>query len=141
MSINSLRSLSHLQLVLEQLSRSEGRRCPIGQASNEVVELLSEHWAIFAPGCQSIIILSTPSSWTLTDVATCRLNINDVPTVLFGLLQGSLPRYSFLYPNVEREWRGSWGFQSRCGVSTQPVRAFPSFFFFGWFLASIRVTD
>jgi hypothetical protein len=40
-----------LQLVLEQLSRPQERRCPIAKASNEVVELLSEHWAIFAPGC------------------------------------------------------------------------------------------
>lgn len=38
------------KVVLEQLSRSEERRCPIAKASNEVVELLSEHWAIFAPG-------------------------------------------------------------------------------------------
>ncbi|KAF8906223.1 ELMO/CED-12 family-domain-containing protein [Gymnopilus junonius] len=38
------------KVVLEQLSRPEGRRCPIARASNEVVELLSEHWAIFAPG-------------------------------------------------------------------------------------------
>ncbi|KAH9479433.1 Engulfment and cell motility protein 1 [Psilocybe cubensis] len=38
------------KIVLEQLSRPESRRCPIGKASNEVVELLSEHWAIFAPG-------------------------------------------------------------------------------------------
>ncbi|KAG5353825.1 hypothetical protein C0989_001942 [Termitomyces sp. Mn162] len=40
------------KLVLEQLSRSPQRRCSIAKASNEVVELLSEHWAIFAPGCQ-----------------------------------------------------------------------------------------
>ncbi|KAG5724910.1 Engulfment and cell motility protein 1 [Termitomyces sp. T112] len=38
------------KLVLEQLSRSPQRRCSIAKASNEVVELLSEHWAIFAPG-------------------------------------------------------------------------------------------
>ncbi|KAJ2934854.1 hypothetical protein H1R20_g2277, partial [Candolleomyces eurysporus] len=37
-------------LVLEQSSRPFEKRCPIGRASNEVVELLSEHWAIFAPG-------------------------------------------------------------------------------------------
>lgn len=37
-------------LVLEQLSRPEERRCPLGKASNEVVELLSMHWNIFAPG-------------------------------------------------------------------------------------------
>jgi len=38
------------KIILEQLSRPEERRCPIAKASNEVVELLSEHWAIFAPG-------------------------------------------------------------------------------------------
>lgn len=38
------------QTVLEQIGRSEERRCPIAKASNEIVELLSEHWAIFAPG-------------------------------------------------------------------------------------------
>ncbi|KAG6910017.1 hypothetical protein DXG01_013739 [Tephrocybe rancida] len=38
------------KLVLEQLSRTPERRCSIAKASNEVVELLSEHWAIFAPG-------------------------------------------------------------------------------------------
>ncbi|KAL0953838.1 hypothetical protein HGRIS_005016 [Hohenbuehelia grisea] len=38
------------KVVLEQLSRAEERRCPIAKASNEVVELLSEHWSIFAPG-------------------------------------------------------------------------------------------
>ncbi|KIY53372.1 hypothetical protein FISHEDRAFT_33437 [Fistulina hepatica ATCC 64428] len=37
-------------LNLSQLSRPQERRCPIARASNEVVELLSEHWAIFAPG-------------------------------------------------------------------------------------------
>jgi engulfment and cell motility protein 1 len=40
------------KVVLEQLSRPRERRCPIGKVSNEVVELLSEHWAIFAPGCE-----------------------------------------------------------------------------------------
>ena len=39
-------------VVLEQLNRPPERRCPIAQASNEVVELLSEHWAVFAPGCK-----------------------------------------------------------------------------------------
>ena len=43
--------LSHLQVVQEQLSRPEERRCPIAKASNEVVDLLSEHWSIFGPGC------------------------------------------------------------------------------------------
>lgn len=38
------------KVIVEQLSRGEERRCPIAKASNEVVELLSEHWAIFAPG-------------------------------------------------------------------------------------------
>ncbi|CAL1714582.1 unnamed protein product [Somion occarium] len=35
------------KIVQEQLSRPEERRCPIAKASNEVVDLLSEHWAIF----------------------------------------------------------------------------------------------
>ncbi|KDQ61372.1 hypothetical protein JAAARDRAFT_190152 [Jaapia argillacea MUCL 33604] len=38
------------EVVLEQLGRAEERRCPVARASNEVVELLLEHWAIFAPG-------------------------------------------------------------------------------------------
>ncbi|KIK61716.1 hypothetical protein GYMLUDRAFT_243399 [Collybiopsis luxurians FD-317 M1] len=38
------------KVVLEQLSRPAERRCPIAKASSEVVELLSEYWAIFAPG-------------------------------------------------------------------------------------------
>ena len=42
-----------LQVVLEQVSRPVERRCPVAKASNEVVELLAEHWAIFAPGCMS----------------------------------------------------------------------------------------
>ncbi|TFK85502.1 hypothetical protein K466DRAFT_494625 [Polyporus arcularius HHB13444] len=37
-------------VVQEQLSRPEERRCPIAKASNEVTDLLSEHWAIYAPG-------------------------------------------------------------------------------------------
>ncbi|KZT27925.1 hypothetical protein NEOLEDRAFT_1154882 [Neolentinus lepideus HHB14362 ss-1] len=41
---------SFSKMVLEQLSRPAERRCPIARASNEIVELLSEHWAIFAPG-------------------------------------------------------------------------------------------
>ncbi|KAF7770389.1 hypothetical protein Agabi119p4_6363 [Agaricus bisporus var. burnettii] len=38
------------KLVLEQSSRPEDRRCPLGKASNEVVELLSVYWNIFEPG-------------------------------------------------------------------------------------------
>lgn len=38
------------KIILEQLSRPPARRCPVAKASNEVVDLLSEHWAIFAPG-------------------------------------------------------------------------------------------
>jgi engulfment/cell motility protein 1 len=45
------------KVVLEQLSRPEERRCPIAKASNEIVELLSEHWAIFAPA------YSTPTTF------------------------------------------------------------------------------
>ncbi|KAJ7247642.1 ELMO/CED-12 family-domain-containing protein [Mycena haematopus] len=38
------------KLIQEQLSRPPARRCPVAKASNEIVEMLSEHWAIFAPG-------------------------------------------------------------------------------------------
>ncbi|TFY79819.1 hypothetical protein EWM64_g4192 [Hericium alpestre] len=38
------------KVVQEQISRPPERRCPLAKASNEVVELLSEYWAIFAPG-------------------------------------------------------------------------------------------
>jgi hypothetical protein len=44
------------QVILEQLSRPAERRCPIARASNEIVELLSEHWMIFAPACQPSLI-------------------------------------------------------------------------------------
>lgn len=40
------------EVVLEQLSRPAERRCLVAKASNEVVELLSEHYQIFAPGCE-----------------------------------------------------------------------------------------
>ncbi|KAJ7836534.1 hypothetical protein B0H13DRAFT_2032068, partial [Mycena leptocephala] len=38
------------KIIQEQLSRPPARRCPVAKASNEIVEMLSEHWAIFAPG-------------------------------------------------------------------------------------------
>ena len=46
------------QRILEQNSRSLERRCPIARASNEVVEILSEHWQVFAPGCKCLPPLS-----------------------------------------------------------------------------------
>jgi hypothetical protein len=46
------------QQILEQNSRSLERRCPIAKASNEVVEILSEHWQVFAPGCACLPPLS-----------------------------------------------------------------------------------
>lgn len=51
--VKLLKHFTHVrqQVVLEQLSRPPERRCPIARASNEIVELLSEHWAIFAPAC------------------------------------------------------------------------------------------
>ena len=44
------------KVVQEQLSRPEERRCPIAKASNEVTDLLSEHWAIYAPGCMFTLL-------------------------------------------------------------------------------------
>lgn len=37
-------------LMLEQQSHPLEKRCQIARASNEVVELLSEHWVLYAPG-------------------------------------------------------------------------------------------
>lgn len=48
------------KVVQEQLSRPEERRCPIAKASNEVTDLLSEHWAIYAPGCAYFSFLGIP---------------------------------------------------------------------------------
>lgn len=41
------------EIVLEQLSRPPERRCPVAKASNEIVELLSEHYRLFAPSYSS----------------------------------------------------------------------------------------
>jgi engulfment and cell motility protein 1 len=41
------------KVVLEQLNRQPERRCPLAVASSEVVELLTDHWSVFAPGCMS----------------------------------------------------------------------------------------
>ena len=66
------------QVILEQLSRGEERRCPIAKASNEVVELLSEHWAIFAPGC----MLSLDVCQQIVNVFTVRFHIHHIPAIL-----------------------------------------------------------
>lgn len=47
------------EIVLEQLSRPPERRCPVAKASNEIVELLSEHYRLFAPSCMSFYALSS----------------------------------------------------------------------------------
>ncbi|KAL7415875.1 hypothetical protein BDY24DRAFT_380361 [Mrakia frigida] len=52
LGLNSLHSFAtgnrdeFSRLVIEQLSRPEERRCPIGRASNETVELLLEFWEV-----------------------------------------------------------------------------------------------
>lgn len=74
------------QLVLEHNSRAPDRRCPIAKASNEVVEILSEHWNIFAPGCTCHHLPAF--SWTPTNVQT-RLHLNFVPAFPAELLQGA----------------------------------------------------
>ena len=45
------------KVIFEQVRRPYERRCPVARASNEVVELLAEHWSIFAPGCKFRTIL------------------------------------------------------------------------------------
>jgi hypothetical protein len=67
------------QLVLEQLSRPDERRCPIAKASNEVVELLAEHWAIFAPGCTR---LQMPMGVHCILNYDIRFDIYDLSTIL-----------------------------------------------------------
>ncbi|KAG5220863.1 Engulfment and cell motility protein [Salix suchowensis] len=57
-------------LVLEQLSRPADRQCPIGKASNEVVELLSEHWSIFAPGFHTLATQFFLRMWGESGAAT-----------------------------------------------------------------------
>lgn len=70
------------QLVLEQLSRPRERRCPIAKASNEVVELLSEHWAIFAPGCTCL--WSAPDLFNLNCIT--RFDIYNLSAFFLGFL-------------------------------------------------------
>jgi hypothetical protein len=65
------------QVVLEQLSRDEERRCPIAKASNEVVELLSEHWAIFAPGCT----FPCDICWYIINIFIDRFHIHHIPAI------------------------------------------------------------
>lgn len=38
------------KVVLEQVSRAPEKRCPVARASNEVVEVLADHWSIFGLG-------------------------------------------------------------------------------------------
>lgn len=85
------------QVVLEQISRPEERRCPIARASNEIVELLSEHWAIFAPGCKPHSCSSVGFDLT----SSFRLNVDDLPTILPELLQGPYLGPQLFFTNVE----------------------------------------
>jgi len=41
------------KVILEQLNRQPERRCPVAMASNEVVELLADHWSVYSLGCKS----------------------------------------------------------------------------------------
>ena len=43
------------KLVLEQLNRQPERRCPIAIASNEIVELLCDHWSLSGLDCKSLV--------------------------------------------------------------------------------------
>ncbi len=77
------------KVVLEQLNRPRDRRCPIAKASIEVVELLCEHWEVFAPGC-------TPRSFFLSFIVLNRLllrfYIHHLSTILFEVYES--PRLS-----------------------------------------------
>ena len=85
------------QQILEQNSRSLERRCPIAHASNEVVEILSEHWQVFAPGCECLPLLWDGSLLK----ANRRFDLNYLSTILSQLLQSSQPRHAVLHPYVE----------------------------------------
>lgn len=78
-----------LKVVLEQLNRPEERRCPVAKASNEVVELLCEHWEIFAPGCMWHFISDIRILCDLTASCNLRFNVNDIPAIFLELLQSS----------------------------------------------------
>ena len=72
----------------------------MAKASNEVVELLSEHWAIFAPGCAflpSLLRIGLPLT------SNYRFNIYNVPAIFPGFLQSPFSCNAFLHPHVERE--------------------------------------
>lgn len=116
-------------VIQEQLSRAPERRCPIVKASNEVVDLLSEHWAIFGPGCKLIFLtygFSLVSS--LISCGSFRLDVDDLPAVLPQLSPRACARDAFLLEDVERERGDKGGFLACCRVSPQPVRpaTFPS---------------
>ena len=99
--VSNVSVLIDYQVVQEQLSRPEERRCPIAKASNEVTDLLSEHWAIYAPGCayQSFLFIApVADTWD-------RLDLDDLPALLPQLLQGARTRDAVLPPHVERERR------------------------------------
>ena len=91
------------KIVQEQLSRPPERRCPIAKASNEVTDLLSEHWAIYAPGCKLIFALAISLHRSSCYELASRLDIDNIPAVLPQHLQGSLARAAILPQNVERE--------------------------------------
>lgn len=119
LSVSGAMVLIYAQVVQEQLSRPEERRCPIAKASNEVTDLLSEHWAIYAPGCAYQCARAVASVPDIGD----RLNLDNLPALLPQLLQGACARDAVLPPHVERERRVEGRLPPAHRAHTQPVRS------------------
>lgn len=84
------------QAVFEQNSRPAERRCPVALASNEVVELLSDHWSIFAPGCKCYLPFPEASQLSLM-IELPRFDIDGIPALLTRFLPRPRSRYSVLH--------------------------------------------
>jgi engulfment/cell motility protein 1 len=61
------------RVVREQAARARARRCPLGPASNEVVELLAEHWAIYAGSAYAAVTAFQPLFLSFPRVHACAL--------------------------------------------------------------------
>lgn len=90
--------------MLEQLSRPVEKRCPIAKASNEVVELLLDHWHAFSGACVSNS-LDYRTLLTL-QFSSYRLYNHDLPTLFLGLPESAHIGDQFLCENVGGQWGG-----------------------------------
>ena len=123
-------------MILEQLNRQSERRCPVAMASNEVVELLADHWSVYSAGRKSyssssdILLMPLFSvDSTSTTYQPLFLTFNKVHHLAtrFFLRCVTSQRYfrckSEFNPlqNVERERSVTWGFCPSGILSAKPV--------------------